>query len=281
MSMLRFLDPSTPISDAKLRRQFESRADVRPRLSHQKAWANAFAPELEYDFSEKPWKLLQQFTLPLFHRYASAAHREGARVLGLDVEKEPDFAKFSARVEEVTGWTVVETRGEMLPPDYFAALAERKFPCIPKLRNVNEVLCGKDPDFWHEAIGHLAPLVSPEVSRFYQNCGALHAEVLRRFGAKRAAELNGFFWLILEYGFIREGAETKAFGAAIAGSFVALTKWRSGAWAIRSFDIEAILNAGIAYLGAVPKRDERGRVIFYEIYSLAETFEALRKHAFR
>jgi phenylalanine-4-hydroxylase len=225
--------------------------------------------------------LLQRFTVPLLRRYASAAHVEGVRTLGLEGENEPDFAEFSTQVEEVTGWTVVETREEMLAPDYFAALAERRFPCIPELRTVNQVLCGKDPDFWHEAVGHLAPLVSPEVSRFYQNCGALHGEVLRRFGAKRAAELNAFFWIVLEYGFIREGSETKAFGAAIAGSFVALTKWRSDAWAIRPFDVPKILEAGLAYLGAVPKRDGQGRVVFYEVHSLDETFAALQSYAHR
>jgi phenylalanine-4-hydroxylase len=162
--------------------------------------------------------------------------------------------------------------------EYFESLAHRRFPCIPELRKPNQVLGGAEPDFWHEAVGHLAPLVCPEVSRFYQACGSLHGEVLARFGTERAAELNGFFWLLLEYGFIREGGKTKAFGAAIVGSFVALTKWIQGAWTIRPFDIRVVLDAGIAYLGAPPKRDETGRVIFYEMDSLRDTLSKLREY---
>lgn len=259
--------------------QLESRRVVRPRLSHQRAWAVRFRPDAPFLPERGAWRLLQNFTLPLTRVHATEAHRRGIDALGLSGAAPPTFTEYRNGVLLRTGWQVLEARGELSAESYFSLLAAKKFPCIARLRPVSEVLCGSRPDFWHESVGHIAALVDPEVSRFYQRCAELHVRLVAAERYDRARELEKLLWVVFEYGFLKEAGEDRAFGAAVAGSFVALTKWRLGRWVLRPFDVEKVLASGLFEENREPARDPEGRLIFYRMDSLERTYRQLREFA--
>ncbi len=259
--------------------QLESRRVVRPRLSHQRAWAERFQSGTPFLSTRGSWRLLQEFTLPLTQSFATDAHSRGIDALGLAGYSIPKFEEFRESVRLQTGWEVLPARGELSADAYFSLLAAKKFPCISRLRPVDEVLCGSQPDFWHEAVGHIAPLVDPEVSRFYQLCAGIHVELIAAARYERARQLEKLLWVVFEYGFLEQSGRPRAFGAALCGSFVALTKWKLGRWVVRPFDPEKILASGLFEESREPERDSEGRLVFYGMESFARTYRRLREFA--
>ncbi len=268
-----FLTRSFSSPEEILKEQLQSRRLVKARISDQKAWARTFTPSQIFDTRLTSWELLQRFTMPLTSKFASRSHLQGLTSLNLASETQMDFESFSELVKRTTGWTLMPCHGEISARYYFSMLSRKEFPCVKVLRPVRGVLCNDRPDFWHEAVGHIAALVDPEVSAFYVRCGTLFNETFKKGNLENIRNLEKILWVAFEYGFRRESNQWKAFGAALAGSFVALTKWQQGQWCIQEFKPKEVLESGLFDGDRKPKRNAQDQIIFYGFQNLDVLYE--------
>ncbi len=214
----------------------------RPFIRYQKSWMKYFYPNDVFSLHENSWFYLQKYMLPLIYQHASSYHLRGIECLKLNNTEQPNFNEFQELFYKASnGFTICPVDGEIEPVTYFQLIRNKKFPCIATMRTLDEVFCANEPDFWHEAIGHIAPLCHARVQEFYQEI----AEYL--LAASSSKEFNHHLavaWTLTEYGFILEKDQCKMFGAALVGSHLANMRYLKGAMALEPADRTAILHSG-------------------------------------
>jgi phenylalanine-4-hydroxylase len=102
---------------------------------------------------------------------ATAAHPtylQGLRNTGIEIDRIPDLAKMSRKLEEF-GWNVVAVSG-FIPPAAFMELQAHGFlPVASDLRTIDHLLYTPAPDIVHEAAGHAPILVEPEFAAYLKS----------------------------------------------------------------------------------------------------------------
>ncbi len=259
-----FADDHSPFEDLKIQSHLYGFSLMRPTLENQKMWALRLEPDLS--FSGNVWQILQRYTMPLIKRHGCRQHNEGISRLRLDREEPPQFDEFRSRMFDLSGWTVVESTGEIEPREFFSMLARKEFPTVKCLRPLHAVFCGFAPDFWHEAIGHLSLLTCPEFSAIYQKIGLRLSQEPDR---KTFGELLKLYWILLEYGMVLQDGFPRVFGAAFVGSFMALQRLDRKYIALRRFQRGNVLKSRLYPEGRSPRRSWNGKIEFYVLDNLA------------
>lgn len=277
---------STHLKKDTLRRTLSGIDPMTPTLSNQKFWARELSPESSLspdhwpNLDSKPtstqsqeqqvWQLLVHYNSPLLSQFATPAQLVGINLLGLNQPTGPSFQEISSRLECLSGWSLVPANGEVQPLEFFTLLARRKFPVVSKIRPIHALFCGYEPDYWHEAIGHLAFLTDPEFCKFYQFCGKLVTELASRPNSELLLNsLYQLLWTLMEYGvFKTPQGQTQAFGAALTSSFMALQRLKRGYITTRHFDPKYVLKSGFATEGPIKRRG--GKIEFFHITSLED-----------
>lgn len=239
---------------------------LRPFLAHQNTWIQHFHPQTNIEPHEDSWRLLQQFMMPLIKQHGSSYHTIGIQKLGLDEDKMPEFESFRSRFRaHSNGFDLARVSDEIEPREYFSLILEKKFPCVQTLRPVNEIFCGNEPDFWHEAIGHIAPLCFPEIQQFYLDIAAymLSAPSDLIFNHHLAVS-----WTLTEYAFIKENGHDKLFGAALIGSHLAHMRYLHGYLALEPANRQQIIDSGFFSENTPVPRDAAGKLRFFQLNDL-------------
>jgi phenylalanine-4-hydroxylase len=227
----------------------------------QQSWIAHFYPDEAFDLQQDPWFYLQKFMVPLIQQSASSYHLQGMAYLELNNAKKPDFNHFQTLFYKVSnGFKIQPVKGEIAPRAYFELIRQKKFPCIEALRPLNAVFCANEPDFWHEAIGHIAPLCFPEVQDFYLRIAGHLLSARTEAAFQRSLAIA---WTLSEYGFLREQGQNKLFGAALVGSHLAHMRYQNGLIAVEPATSEAILQSQFYSEIAPMPRDEQGRFRFF------------------
>lgn len=252
----------------------------RPFMKYQQAWLSRFYPADWVSHDKHVWFYLQKYMLPLIMQYASSYHVEGIVKLGLDKPRKPNFIAFQKTfADQANGFEIEAVDDEIDPVEYFTLIRARKFPCVANLRTHRELFCASEPDFWHEAIGHLAPLCFREVQDFYLEI----ADYM--LSAKTTTEFNDHLavaWTLMEYGFLQENGQDKMFGAALVGSHLANMRYRHGVIHVEEARRAAILSSGFFAEDAPLPRLPDGRLRFFSMPRLhaASYFSAACDGAF-
>jgi phenylalanine-4-hydroxylase len=236
---------------------------LRPFLKHQNTWIRYFHPDVLIEDGQDTWALLQQFVMPLIKLCGSSYHLQGIQQLGLDAPQMPEFVKFKSAFRSISrGFDLVSVDGEIDAKTYFEFIRNRQFPCVNRLRPIEEVFCGNAPDFWHEAIGHIAPLCCQEVQEFYLRIAdyMLSAKSQSEFNAHLAVS-----WTLTEYAFISENGENRMFGAALIGSHLAHMRYLRGLLSIEPAVRSNIIDSGFYQENLPAPRDEQGRLRFFKL----------------
>ena len=214
----------------------------RPFMHYQKSWASWFYPNDIIHRNVDAWSYLQKYIMPLINKHASRFHIEGIRRLKLDSSNKPDLNEFQKIFSlESNGFQIQAVEDEIEPIEYFEMIRDKKFPCVPQLRPLNRLFCGSGPDFWHEAIGHIAPLCFSEVQDFYL---AVADYMLSAKSEKEFQRRLAVAWTLTEYGFIKENGENKMFGAALVGSHLCHMRYLHGMIQVEPADKESIIHSG-------------------------------------
>jgi phenylalanine-4-hydroxylase len=249
-----------------------------PTWENQQLWAAqlspSLAPRLAVAREDQVWSLLCSFNQPLLEASVDQYHFAGIEELAFSFTQTPTVATISPLLKRATGWQVVAASEEINPARFFALLAERIFPVVESLRPLHALLCGYEPDLWHEVVGHLALLYNPHYASWYQELGTLAAELARNLPDDEAIKLYQVLWVLIEYGIIRlPDGSLQVFGGALSSSYMGLQRLQRAIITTRLFDPRAVINSGVAE--EAPIKPRRGKIQLFHINSHAEVLASI------
>jgi len=216
------------------------------------------------------WALLYARRMQSLAQTGSRLFLEGADAIGLRHDLVPDLRDVNHRLSARTGWSAVPVSGFLPARDFFACLAQRRFPTTVTVRPRAQLDYLPEPDIFHDVFGHV-PL----------HAHGPFADFLRLFGetaaaARSDAQVEGMarlFWFTVEFGLIREAGAVKLYGSGLISSH------KDGANALgpgcdrRPFDVGAVL--------AQPFVIDRLQDVLFVIDTFDELFgvvESARRH---
>jgi len=141
---------------------------------------------------------------------------DGLDVLRLSKPGIPDFAELSARLQSLTGWSVVAVPGLVPDEVFFDHLAHRRFVAGRFIRTPEQLDYLEEPDVFHDVFGHVPLLANPVFADYMQAYGAGGLRSVK-FGA--LDKLARLYWYTVEFGLIREAGQLRLYGAGIVSSY--------------------------------------------------------------
>jgi phenylalanine-4-hydroxylase len=145
---------------------------------------------------------------------ASEIFLDGLEKLNFPNDRVPQIPDINKTLKELTGWSVVPVPALIHPSEFYALLADKKFPAATFIRIPEELDYIEEPDIFHEIYGHTPLLCSKEVTDFMYDFGKL----AEKADKKHRRRLFRLFWFSIEFGMIRENEKLKALGAGILSS---------------------------------------------------------------
>jgi phenylalanine-4-hydroxylase len=155
----------------------------------------------------------------LIRDLACPAFQVGLDALALTPEAIPRFEALSARLQPLSGWTVHAVDGLLPADDFFARLADRRFPVTWWLRRPDQADYIVEPDLFHDLVGHLPLLAHPAVGQFIQAYGAAVTEVAQAGEAAAVLALTRLYWFTIEFGLVGPVDRARIYGAGLLSSF--------------------------------------------------------------
>lgn len=169
-------------------------------------------------FSEREsetWRLLYEKQISRVEDHACQLWLDGLKKLDLSADHIPDFYELDERFRDLVGWELVSTPVQFSDgQDWFEHLAKRQFLITEYIRDQKDLDYTPMPDIWHDAFGHL-PLMA---DRRYADYVQTFAEYALQFSKEERKSLGSLWWYTIEFGFIIEKGELKAFGAGLMSS---------------------------------------------------------------
>lgn len=176
------------------------------------------APAAIIDYGEHEhavWATVAATMGPMWERHASASVIAARERLDLPTDRVPQLVEVDAWLRALTGFGFRAVAGILESDTFFDALAHRVFPSTQYLRWEGSPLYTPEPDVIHEVMGHGNCLACPEIAELHRLAGAVDA----RIHDERARQLiAAVFWFTVEFGVVREGGTTKAYGTGLLSS---------------------------------------------------------------
>jgi phenylalanine-4-hydroxylase len=161
------------------------------------------------------WQILYAKRMRELESTASDVFLTGAEIIGLSPDHIPNLAEVNRRLRRRTGWSAVPVAGFLPAREFFASLAERKFPTTVTIRSKESLDYVPEPDIFHDVFGHVPLHSDPAFAGFLQKCG----EVAARASTDEDVEMmTRLFWFTVEFGLIREGDGAKIYGSGLISS---------------------------------------------------------------
>lgn len=169
------------------------------------------------------WRTVLDALDPQHRRYACAEYLEAVRRLDLPRERIPQLREVSERVARISGFRLEPVAGLVKPRVFLESLASGVFLCTQYIRHHSTPLYTPEPDVVHELLGHAATLASPRLAELNR----LFGEAVRAARSEEDFErLARVYWFTVEFGVLREGGETKAYGTGLLSSAGELEEMR-------------------------------------------------------
>lgn len=189
----------------KLRGDYSAAA---PDYSIEQAWPQYTADE------HARWASLLDRQLALVQRYAAPQFLAG--LSRLDLQRWiPRFDDASRILRRASGWEIVAVPGLIPEQQFFAHLAQRRFPVTVWLRRPEEMDYLVEPDVFHDFFGHVPLLCDPVFADFVQAYGVAGRKAAAEGGVKMLARL---YWYSVEFGLIKSSDGLRTYGAGILSS---------------------------------------------------------------
>ncbi|MDQ3907727.1 MAG: phenylalanine 4-monooxygenase [Acidobacteriota bacterium] len=196
-------------------------------------------PDAPYTDEEHAlWRVVRANVDAAHERHACAEYLEAKRRLSLPRERIPQLAEVSARVEAISGFRLAPVAGLVEPRVFLESLADGVFLCTQYIRHASTPLYTPEPDVVHELLGHAVTLASPRIAELNRLFGV----AVRRTRTDDAfARLARTYWFTVEFGVVREGGATKAYGTGLLSSAGELEAMRRAE--LRPLDLETASRA--------------------------------------
>jgi phenylalanine-4-hydroxylase len=173
----------------------------------------------EYSEAEHAtWRALYGRQRSLAERCAARAVREALDRLDC-ADGIPSFETSSRRLVAATGWTLTPVPGLIPDREFFALLAERRFPVTTWIRSAGELDYIAEPDVFHDFFGHVPLLFHHRFAEFLRAYGRAGLAAPDAAALKALARL---YWYTVEFGLVREEGRLGAIGAGLVSSHAEL-----------------------------------------------------------
>jgi len=192
---------------------------------------------------------------------------QGLDLLGLPEQRVPQLGEVSAKLKRETGWEVAYVPALIPFSEFFALLADRKFPAATFVRTREELDYLQEPDIFHEIFGHTPLLTNRYFADFTHNYGKLGLAASR----EDRVFLARMYWFTVEFGLMQKPGEAlRIYGGGILSS-IGETEYAFNGEAAqrRPFDIVDALRT--------PYRIDIMQPLYYVIEDLRQLFEMTQR----
>jgi phenylalanine-4-hydroxylase len=175
----------------------------------------------------------------------------------------PQLGEVSQRLKRETGWEVAYVPALIPFSEFFALLADRKFPAATFVRTREELDYLQEPDIFHEIFGHTPLLTNQYFADFTHTYGKLGLAASR----EDRVYLARMYWFTVEFGLMQKPGEAlRIYGGGILSS-IGETEYayNSDKALRRRFDIVDALRT--------PYRIDIMQPLYYIIEDLRQLFE--------
>jgi phenylalanine-4-hydroxylase len=161
------------------------------------------------------WRQLYARQIQLIERYAAPEFIDGTRALNASPERIPRIDQTNEILNAATGWEIVAVPGLIPEHQFFAHLANKRFPVTVWIRRRDELDYLSEPDIFHDFFGHVPLLTNPTFARFMQAYGEAGPKAIAANGLKMLSRL---YWYMVEFGLIATPNGLRAYGSGILSS---------------------------------------------------------------
>ena len=191
----------------------------------------------------------------------------GLDLLRLPEDRVPQLGEVSQKLKRETGWEVAYVPALIPFSEFFALLADRKFPAATFVRTREELDYLQEPDIFHEIFGHTPLLTNKYFADFTHTYGKLGLAASR----EDRVYLARMYWFTVEFGLMQKpGDSLRIYGGGILSS-IGETEYacNSDKAQRRRFDIVDALRT--------PYRIDIMQPLYYVIEDLRELFEMTQR----
>ncbi|MCL4148932.1 UNVERIFIED_CONTAM: hypothetical protein GTU68_026651 [Idotea baltica] len=160
------------------------------------------------------WGELYNRQMAFLRGKACAEYFDGAAQLGLIADHVPQVRDISIRLNKISNFGVKGVAAIIPPSEFYALLADRRFPVATFLRTREDMDYIEEPDIFHEVFGHCPLLCNKSYSNFLEKIGKL----AQSLGKGYSWHLFRLFWFTVEFGMIRTNDGLRGYGAGIVSS---------------------------------------------------------------
>jgi phenylalanine-4-hydroxylase len=179
------------------------------------------------------WKKLLDRQLKAIQGCACQEFLDGFQTLNYLMEKIPDLATLSARLDKLAGWKLYPVGGLLESEAYFSLLANKQFPVATLIRGADNLDYSPIPDYWHDIFGHIPLILNPSYRDFIE---FIAGKIVMASDTDKP-KLDNIYWYLIEAGVCRENGELRVFGASQLSSYGEIAYVFSGEPQIVSFDL--------------------------------------------
>lgn len=151
---------------------------------------------------------------PIAEKYACPEYLEALERMHFPTDRIPQPQEVSTVLRKHTGWEVAPVPALIPFDQFFALLADKKFPAASFIRSRADMDYLQEPDIFHEIFGHTPLLTDPRFAAFTHAYGKAGV----RADKKDHAMLARLYWFTVEFGLINTPKGLKTYGAGIVSS---------------------------------------------------------------
>jgi phenylalanine-4-hydroxylase len=152
---------------------------------------------------------------PIVEKYACPEYLEALDRMHFPTDRIPQPEEVSAVLRKHTGWEVAAVPALIPFNEFFALLADKKFPAASFIRSREEMDYLQEPDIFHEVFGHTPLLTDPRFAAFTHAYGKAGVKADK----KDHVMLARLYWFTVEFGLIRTSNGLRTYGAGIVSSY--------------------------------------------------------------
>ena len=213
------------------------------------------------------WLTLYDRQLAILPGRACDAFLHGLDALDLRGRGVPDFTRINARLQALTGWSVVAVPGLVPDAVFFDHLANRRFPAGRFIRKPHELDYLQEPDVFHDVFGHVPMLTDPVFADYMAAYGRGGARALQ---LGRLHNLARLYWYTVEFGLMQSAQGLRIYGAGIVSSRAeSVFSLEDGSPNRIAFDLERVMRT--------PYRIDDFQQTYFVIPSLDELLEVTQR----
>lgn len=195
-----------------------------PKISAKDAaatrdWQAYLVPQDWHRFTpadHRTWDRLTERQVKMLEGRIVSPFLDGWKRLGLYEPGIPELERLSDRLEAATGWRCVSVAGIVPDAEFFAMLADKRFPVGNFIRDGKHLDYLEEPDCFHDIFGHVPLIAHQPMARLMEAMGNLGVAAC---AAGHDDIISRLYWYTVEFGLVREKGETRILGAGLASSF--------------------------------------------------------------